>query len=68
MLKRINWDGQIGRRLRLRELHVFFTVAQHGSMSKAAVQSGDLSECKGHRLQMRRLVAHAASPCQGGAA
>jgi DNA-binding transcriptional LysR family regulator len=40
MLKRINWDDQIGRRLRLRELHVFFTVAQHRSMSKAAVQLG----------------------------
>jgi DNA-binding transcriptional LysR family regulator len=40
MLKRIDWDGQIGRRLRLRDLHVFFTVAQCGSMAKAAAQLG----------------------------
>jgi DNA-binding transcriptional LysR family regulator len=40
MLKKIDWDHQIGRRLRLRDLHVFFTVAQHGSMSKAAAQLG----------------------------
>src|SRR5882672_7756758 len=40
MPKKIDWDHQIGRRLRLRDLHVFFTVAQHGSMSKAAAQLG----------------------------
>ena len=39
-MKRIDWDGQIGRRLRLRDLHVFFTVAQCGSMAKAAAQLG----------------------------
>src|SRR3954467_2531077 len=38
MLKKIDWDRQIGRRLRLRDLHVFSTVAQCGSMSKAAAQ------------------------------
>src|SRR5438552_5644550 len=40
MLKKIDWDSQIGRRLRLRDLHVFATVAQRGSMAKAAVQLG----------------------------
>jgi DNA-binding transcriptional LysR family regulator len=40
MRRKIDWEGQIGRRLRLRDLHVFHTVAQHGSMAKAAVQLG----------------------------
>jgi len=34
--KKIDWESHIGRRLRLRDLHVFFTVAQCGSMAKAA--------------------------------
>jgi DNA-binding transcriptional LysR family regulator len=40
MLKKIDWDSQIGRRLRLRDLRVFLTVAERGSMSKAAAQLG----------------------------
>src|SRR5712671_6332765 len=40
MLKKIDWDRQIGRRLRLHDLHVFLTVAQRGSMSKTAEQLG----------------------------
>ena len=40
MLRKIDWDHQIGRRLRLRDLHVLFTVAQRGSMAKAAAQLG----------------------------
>lgn len=40
MSGKIDWESQIGRRLRLRELHVFFTVAQQGSMAKAAAQLG----------------------------
>src|SRR6266699_153565 len=40
MLRKIDWESQIGRRLRLRDLHVFFTVVQHGSMGKAAQQLG----------------------------
>lgn len=40
MLRKIDWESQIGRRLRLRDLHVFFIVAQNGSMAKAAVQLG----------------------------
>src|SRR5262245_40142166 len=40
MLKAIDWDRQIGRRLRLRDLQVFSTVAQCGSMAKAAAQLG----------------------------
>jgi DNA-binding transcriptional LysR family regulator len=37
---RIDWENQIGRRLRFRDLHVFFTVVRHGSMAKAAMQLG----------------------------
>jgi DNA-binding transcriptional LysR family regulator len=40
MLRRIDWDQQIGRRLRLRDLHVFVTVAERGSLAKAAGQLG----------------------------
>ena len=40
MLRRIDWESQIGRRLRLRDLHVFATVVQRGSMAKAAQQLG----------------------------
>ncbi len=40
MAGKIDWETQIGRRLRLRDLHVFFTVAQRGSMAKAATQLG----------------------------
>ena len=38
MSEGINWDVQIGRRLRLRDLHAFLTVVQRGSMAKAAEQ------------------------------
>jgi DNA-binding transcriptional LysR family regulator len=34
----INWDVQIGRRLRLRDLHAFLVVVQWGSMARAAEQ------------------------------
>jgi DNA-binding transcriptional LysR family regulator len=37
-MARIDWDRQIGRRLRLRDLHVFSTVVQCGSMAKAAAE------------------------------
>src|SRR5258708_32123333 len=40
MDRRIDWDSQIGRRLKLRDLHVFSTVVQRGSMAKAAQQLG----------------------------
>src|ERR1700744_3579804 len=40
MRKRIDWDTQLGRRLKLRDLHVFFTVADCGSMGKAAARLG----------------------------
>jgi DNA-binding transcriptional LysR family regulator len=36
MTKEIDWEGRIGRRLRLRDLHIFFTAVQRGSMAKAA--------------------------------
>jgi DNA-binding transcriptional LysR family regulator len=37
---RIDWERQIGRRLRLRDLHVFSTVVRLGSMGKAALELG----------------------------
>src|SRR5215467_8735403 len=40
MTQKIDWESQIGRRLKLRDLHVFSTVVQRGSMAKAAQQLG----------------------------
>jgi DNA-binding transcriptional LysR family regulator len=40
MPQRINWERQIGKRLRLRDLHVFSTVVRLGSMGKAALELG----------------------------
>jgi len=40
MTRKIDWERQIGRRLRLRDLHVFFTVVQCSSMAKAAAELG----------------------------
>jgi DNA-binding transcriptional LysR family regulator len=34
--KAVDWDGRIGRRVRLRDLHILLSVVQHGSMAKAA--------------------------------
>src|SRR5262249_36452255 len=55
------WEARIGRRLRLRDLHAFFTVVKWGSMAKAAEQLrvsqpaiskviGDLEHALGVRL------------------
>jgi DNA-binding transcriptional LysR family regulator len=38
MSKATQWDARLGRRLRLRDLHVFMTVLRQGSMGKAAVE------------------------------
>jgi DNA-binding transcriptional LysR family regulator len=40
MLKKIDWESQIGRRLKMRDLHMFFTAVQRGSMAKAAIHLG----------------------------
>lgn len=40
MPQRIDWESQIGRRLRLRDLFVFSTVVRLGSMGKAAQELG----------------------------
>jgi DNA-binding transcriptional LysR family regulator len=40
MVKEIDWEARIGRRLRLRDLHIFFTAVQRGSMAKAAQTLG----------------------------
>ena len=36
MSKIVDWDRHIGRHLKLKDLHVFFSVVQLGSMAKAA--------------------------------
>jgi DNA-binding transcriptional LysR family regulator len=35
-MSHLNWEDRIGRRVRLRDLHVFFAVVEAGSMAKAA--------------------------------
>jgi DNA-binding transcriptional LysR family regulator len=40
MVRKIDWESQIGRRLRLRDLHVFCAVVQRGSMAQAAAHLG----------------------------
>jgi len=40
MAKPLNWESRIGRRVRLRDLHVLFAVVQHGSMASAGVHLG----------------------------
>src|SRR5262249_55220963 len=40
MVRKIDWDSQIGRRLKLRDLHVLSMVVERGSMAKAAQQLG----------------------------
>lgn len=40
MVRLVQWERQIGRRLRLRDLFVFFTVVEYGSMAKAGVKLG----------------------------
>src|ERR1043165_1683207 len=40
MTKPRDWDSRIGRRVRLRDLHILFAVAQHGSMGKAGQHLG----------------------------
>ena len=40
MARKIDWESQIGRRLKLRDLHVFVTIVQRGSMAKAAEHLG----------------------------
>lgn len=39
-MAKIDWKRQVGRRLKLRDLHVFLTVAHRGSMAKAAAELG----------------------------
>src|SRR5882724_7498472 len=40
MAKSLDWDSRIGKRVRLRDLHILFAVAQHGSMGKAGLHLG----------------------------
>jgi DNA-binding transcriptional LysR family regulator len=61
MAKSVDWESRIGRRIRLRDLHILFAVAQSGSMAKAAAHLrvtqpavskaiGDLEAAVGARL------------------
>src|ERR1700730_10179877 len=61
MVKVVDWESRIGRRLRLRDLHIFFAVADCGSMAKAGTRLrvtqpaiskaiGDLEAAVGVRL------------------
>jgi DNA-binding transcriptional LysR family regulator len=61
MSSSIDWESRIGRRLRLRDLHILSTVVQSGSMAKAALllrvtqpavsrAIGDLEAAVGARL------------------
>src|SRR5436305_12868664 len=40
MAKVRDWESRIGKRVRLRDLHILFAVAQHGSMGKAGLHLG----------------------------
>jgi DNA-binding transcriptional LysR family regulator len=40
MAKAPDWESRIGRRLRLRDLHILFAVVQYGSMAKAGIHLG----------------------------
>jgi DNA-binding transcriptional LysR family regulator len=40
MGKALDWESRIGRRVRLRDLHILFAVIQHGSMAKAGAHLG----------------------------
>jgi len=40
MAKILDWDSRIGKRVRLRDLHILLTVAQCSSMAKAAARLG----------------------------
>src|SRR5262249_2588648 len=68
MSRRIDWERQIGRQLRLRDLHAYFTVVRSGSMAKAAAELGvsqpavskviaDLENALGVRLLHRSTTA-----------
>jgi DNA-binding transcriptional LysR family regulator len=74
---KIDWGREIGRRIKLRDLHVFFTVAELGSMGKAAANLGvstptvsdviaDLEHAVGVRLFDRN--AHGVEPTLYGRA
>ena len=40
MAKSLDWDSRVGRRVKLRDLHILFAVAQYGSMGKAGLHLG----------------------------
>ena len=77
MAQKIDWESQIGRRLKLRDLHVFSIVVQRGSMAKAAAHLGvsqptvseiiaDLEQMMGVRLLDR--LPHGVEPTPYGEA
>lgn len=73
MAKGIDWESRIGRRVRLRDLHILSAVVQFGSMIKGAAQLGvsqpvvsqaiaDLEAAVGVRLVDRSTRGVAATP------
>jgi DNA-binding transcriptional LysR family regulator len=40
MTKAIHWESRIGKRIRLRDLHILFAAIQHGGIAKAATSLG----------------------------
>src|SRR5882672_1612789 len=67
MGRAVDWESRIGRRLRLRDLHILFAVADCGSMAKAATRLrvtqpaiskavGDLEAAIGVRLLDRSPI------------
>jgi DNA-binding transcriptional LysR family regulator len=74
MRRPIQWDQQIGRRLRLRDLSVFLTAVEYGSMAKAGAKLGvstpsvsetiaALEHAVGVRLLDRSPQGVVATPC-----
>src|SRR5262249_20184882 len=56
MAKSLNWESRIGRRVRLRDLHILFAVVQHGSITKAG---GDLGMSQSAVSQAIAVLEHA---------
>jgi len=57
MLRKIDWESQIGRRFRFRDLYVFFTVAQHGMIGDMR-QSIDVTYIADTVILLRFFEAH----------
>jgi len=60
----MEWAERIGRRLKLRDLHLLITVVQRGSMAKAAAELGVSQPAVSKRsCVMRPLMSRARTRC-----